>query len=118
MNLSDLDKIALRQYTSLEKQCVYQVVCAAMICDGEKDYRETQLVEKIVLAIGLSQQERESSRRLDEPTMVKVIRGMDDLKRIYVGKLIAQMILADGKVTQREQMFSQYIFDRLNIPAI
>ena len=108
----------LSQYTSLEKECIYQVVCAAMIADGERDPRELRLVEEIVDVIGLTPQEREASRKLDEPSITRVIRSMDDLKRIYVGKFMAQMVLADGVVTEREEMFIRYAFARLNIPEV
>ena len=118
MELSIFDKMALSQFSSLEKECIYQVVCAAMIVDGEKDPRELQLLDDIVHIIGLNQSEIVASRSLDEATMSRIIRNMEEFKRMYVGKFIAQMLFVDEKVTQREQMFFDYLVNRLNLPQI
>lgn len=116
MNLSALDRMILSQYSSIEKESIYQVICAAMIVDGDRDPRERRLIEEIVDTIGLTDAEREASRRLDQPTMSRVIRNMNDLQRAYVAKFIAQVILADGKVTEREEKFFFYICNELNLP--
>jgi uncharacterized tellurite resistance protein B-like protein len=118
MNLTSLDRMILSQYSSLEKESIYQIVCAAMSIDGERDPREIRVVNEIVDVIGLTESEREASRRLDEPTMSQAIRSMNEIKRAYVGKFIAQVILADGKVTQREQFFFDYLFQHLNLPEM
>ncbi|MCR4853323.1 MAG: TerB family tellurite resistance protein [Prevotella sp.] len=116
MDLSIYDKMALSQFSSLEKESLYQVVCAAMMVDGVKDPREVKLVEEIVNIIGLSPSERAASRQLDEPTMSRTIRNMSELKRAYVAKFIAQMILVDGKIAPIEEKFFYYICDSLNLP--
>lgn len=116
MNLSALDRMILSQYSSIEKESIYQVICAAMIIDGDRDPRERRLIEEIVDTIGLTDAEREASRHLDQPTMSRVIRNMNDLQRAYVAKFIAQVILADGKVTEREEKFFYYICSELNLP--
>lgn len=116
MNLSVLDKMILSQYSSIEKESIYQVVCAAMNVDGDRDPRECKLIEEIVDTIGLTGAEREESRRLDQPTMARAIRSMNELKRAYVAKFIAQVILADGKVTAIEEKFFFYICNELNLP--
>jgi len=118
MDLSVFDRMILSQYSSLEKESIYQVVCAAMSIDGERDPREIRLVNEIVDIIGLTDAERVASRSLDEPTMSQAIRNMPDIKRVYVGKFIAQMLLADGKVTDREQFFFDYLFKHLNLPEV
>jgi uncharacterized membrane protein YebE (DUF533 family) len=118
MDLSYFDRIAISQFSSLEKECIYQVVCAAMIVDGEKDPKELQLLNDIVNVIGLTPSERAASRSLDEPTMTRTIRNMDEFKRAYVGKFIAQMLLADEKITQKEQLFFDYLVNRLNLPQL
>ena len=116
MDLSVIEKMILSEYSAIERECVYQVVCAAMIVDGERDPRELKLVEEIVGAIGLSEYEREASRHIERSKIVQVIRNMYDLKRAYVAKLIAEVILADGKITEREEMFFYSICSELNLP--
>lgn len=116
MNLTAIDKLALSQFSSIEKECIYQVVYATMLVDGERHPREHQLVEEIVEVIGLSVEEREMSKLLDETTVIETIRKMSDLQRAYVAKFIAQMILADGKVTDHERLFFNILLDKLNLP--
>ena len=116
MHLSAIDRMVLSQYSPIEKESIYQVVCAAMVIDGERDPRELRLVEEIVGIIGLTPLEREDSRRLDEPTMTRTIQNMSVIKRAYVAKLIAQMILADGKVAEREELLFNFFISKFNLP--
>ena len=110
--------MACSQFTSLEKQSIYQAVCGAMICDGDRDPREIRVVEEVVNIIGLTQNERVASRQLDKQAITTCIRNMSDLQRIYVGKFIAQIILADGKVTPSEHIFFNHIAQKFNLPNL
>lgn len=60
----------------------------------------------------------EASRKLSEQTMVKCLRNMDILKKAYAGKFMAQILLADGVVTQKEEQFFFYMKQRLNLPDL
>ena len=116
LNFTALDKLVLSDYSSIEKECIYQVVCAAMVVDGERDPQEYELVKEIIDIIGLTEKEREESRQLDEPTLTQTILNMNDLQRAYVAKFIAHMIFADGKVTEHEQVFFDILLDKFNLP--
>ena len=43
---------------------------------------------------------------------------MDTLKNAYVGKFMAQVILADGVITDKEEAFFYFWRDRLGLPEI
>lgn len=116
MNFVALDKLVLSHFSSLEKECIYQVVCAAMVVDDEKAPSEYELVKEIVDIIGLTEEERQASRQLDEPTITQTILNMNDLQRAYVAKFIAHMIFADGKVAAQEQLFFDILLDKFNLP--
>ena len=118
MNLSPLDKLTVSSYTSLEKQSIFQLLSAAMAIDGERHPLERQVIEDVVHEIGLTSSERESSRSLNKETMEGILRNMSDNKKVYLGKFIAQVLLADGKVTPIEDKFAAYIFSTLQIPNI
>lgn len=118
MELSPLDKMVVSSYTSLEKQSIYQLLCAAMAVDGEKHPLEKLVIEDVVKEIGLTSTERQASRNLDANTMNNALRNMSDNKKIYLGKFIAQVLLADGKVTPVEDKFAAYIFNTLQIPNV
>ena len=117
MNLSAIDRMALSQFSSLEKESIYQVVYNTMLVDEEKDPREHQLVEEIVDIIGINDEEREASKQLDESTVIETIRNMSNLQRAYVAKFIAQMVLADGEVNDHERLYFNTLLDKLYLPV-
>ena len=44
MDLNFFDKMALSTFTSIEKQSLYQLLCGAMIIDGNRDAREIAVI--------------------------------------------------------------------------
>lgn len=116
MDLNYFDRMALSAFTSLEKQSLYQLLCGAMIVDGNRDTREIALINEIKNIVGITTADIETSRCLTETTMTNCLRNMDTLKKAYVGKFVAQMVLADGVITQKEEMFFYYIKEKLGLP--
>lgn len=116
MDLSYFDKMALSTFSSLEKQSLYQLLCGAMMVDGRRDSREIAIINEVNQVMQITVADVEASRKLTEPTMVNCLRNMDTLKKAYVGKFIAQVILADGVVTQQEEQFFYYMHQRLDLP--
>lgn len=57
-------------YTSLEKQSMYQMICGASLADGKRDYNETILINEISREFGLTDEEREKSRSLNNDIML------------------------------------------------
>ena len=109
MDLTYFDRMALANFTPLEKQSLYQLLCAAMIVDGQRDSRELALIAEVNKIIGITTTDIEASRRLSEPEMTSCLRNMNSLKKAYVGKFVAQVVLADGVITQREEQFFYYM---------
>ncbi len=105
-------------YTSLERQSLYQILCAAMIIDGERDPRELALIGEVNRIIGITTADMEASRRLSEPTMTNCLRNMETLKKAFVGKFVAQVVLADGKITPREEQFFYIMKQKLGLPDV
>lgn len=116
MDLNYFDRMALSTFTSLEKQSLYQLLCGVMIVDGNRDSREIALINEINRIVGITTADVEASRRLSEPTMTNCLRNMDTLKKAYVGKFMAQMVLADGVITKKEEMFFYYLKEKLGLP--
>ncbi len=116
MDLNSFDRMALSAFTSLEKQSLYQLLCGVMIVDGNRDSREIALINEINKIVGITTADVEASRRLSEPAMTNCLRNMDTLKKAYVGKFIAQMVLADGVITKKEEMFFYYLKEKLGLP--
>jgi uncharacterized tellurite resistance protein B-like protein len=117
MELTDLDKLALAQYTTHEKQCIYQAIYAAMLSDGDTGNSELALMNEMVNMFGLTQEELDESKALVPAELTRDIRDMNYLKRLHVGVLLKRMVMADAVVTQREKMFIQHFYEKFNIPA-
>ena len=118
LGLGFYDKMALSQLTSLEKQSLYQLLCAAMIVDGQRDSREMAVINEVVQLTRMTSSDLEASRKLTEPVMASCLRNMEDFKKMYVGKFIAQVMLADGVVSDIEEKFFYYLHDKLGLPNI
>ena len=118
MDLTYFDRMALANFTPLEKQSLYQLLCAAMIVDGQRDSRELALIAEVNKIIGITTADIEASRRLSEPEMTSCLRNMNSLKKAYVGKFVAQVVLADGVITQREEQFFYYMKQKLGLPDV
>ena len=118
MDLSYFDKMALSTFNSLEKQSLYQLLCGAMMIDGKRDSREIAIINEVNQIMKITVADVEASRNLSESTMVNCLRNMDTLKKAYVGKLVAQIIIADEVITPREEQFFFYIRQRLDLPEV
>lgn len=116
MNLNYLDQLALSAFSSLEKQSLYQLLCGAMIVDGNRDVREIAIINEVIQVMNITDADLEASRKLSQTTMTNCLRDMDLLKKAYVGKFMAQVILADGVVTQTEEQFFYYMHQLLDLP--
>lgn len=47
MNFNYFDRVALSTFTSLEKQSLYQLLCGAMMIDGNRDSREIAIINEV-----------------------------------------------------------------------
>ena len=92
LGLSFYDKLALSQLTSMEKQSLYQLLCAAMVVDGQRDSREMAIINEVKQLTGMTAADLEASRKLTEPAMTSCLRNMEVFKKMYVGKFIAQIV--------------------------
>jgi len=118
MDFTIYDRMVLSTFTSLEKQSLYQLLCGAMIVDGNRDSREISIINEVNQVVHITVADVEASRKLTEPVISNCIREMDDLKKAYVAKFLAQVVLADGNVTQKEEKFFYYMMDYLNLPVM
>lgn len=118
MELNYFDRVALSTFTSLEKQSLYQLLNAAMIIDGNRDSREIAIINEVNKVLEITVTDVEASRKLSEQTMTSCLRSMDTIKKAYVGKFIAQVIIADGVISQREEQFFYYMKQKLGLPNV
>jgi len=109
--------MALSQCSQQERECIYQAVRATMMSDGDSAEPEQGLLDEMAAMLALGEQEREQSKGIERSVLVSTIHDMNYFKRLATGKLMTQMVYADGIITQREQLFIQHVFDQFNIPV-
>ena len=83
-----------------------------------RHYDINYFINKVNQIIGITTSDVEASRKLSEPTMTNCLRNMDTLKKAYVGKFMAQVILADGVITKTEEQFFYYMKQKLGLPDV
>ena len=115
MQISPADEQVLSLFSSLEKQSLYQVVCAATPTDGTRNAYEKAAIKEIVEVIKLTDTEMQASRRLTNNIMIDTLRKM---KKMYVGKFMAMVMLADNAVSPQDEAFFNYMARTLELPDI
>ena len=82
MQISPADEQVLSLFSSLEKQSLYQVVCAATPTDGTRNAYEKAAIKEIVEVIKLTDTEMQASRRLTNNIMIDTLRNMSQMKKM------------------------------------
>ena len=118
MGISYIDRMILSSFTSLEKQAFYQLLCGAMVIDGDRDPREKAVIEHAMELVGLTEQERQASRQTSTQSQIATLKAMDNSKKMYLGKYMSQVILADGVLTPKEHGWFNFMLDLLDIPEL
>lgn len=118
MQISPADEQVLSLFSSLEKQSLYQVVCAATLTDGTRNAYEKAAIKEIVEVIKLTDTEMQASRRLTNNIMIDTLRNMSQMKKMYVGKFMAMVMLADNAVSPQDEAFFNYMARTLELPDI
>lgn len=118
MQISPADEQVLSLFSSLEKQSLYQVVCAATPTDGTRNAYEKAAIKEIVEVIKLTDTEMKASRRLTNNIMIDTLRNMSQMKKMYVGKFMAMVMSADNAVSPQDEAFFNYMARTLELPDI
>lgn len=106
------------EFSSLEKQSMYQILCGTSMVDGNRDIREIMLINEIVDTLGITEAEIKSSRTLDMQTQLSVLKSMSQAKKMMLSSLMCQVIIADGVIDPKEESFFNYYRQLLDLPVI
>ena len=117
MELSLNDKLALRLFSSREKQAAYQVLCGMMAVDGDRDPREKRIIEDCMAVMNFTDSERVASRSLSVSQQLQIIKSMDTAQKIVLTKCLANVSIADGIVTREENALFMYLLNLLDLPV-
>ncbi len=116
MNLTSFEKLTLMAFSSEEKQSFYQFMCGAMSVDRDRDPKEIEIINEVTSIMNLTPQERQASRIMSTESQLQVLKNMNELKKMCLAKVTANILLADGGVTAEENEFIKYYFKLLGIP--
>ena len=118
MNFSITDKYILSGlYTASEKQSIYQALCAVRNIGKHDMENKGNIINEVMKIIGLTEQERISSRNLSLQQMTQILQKMDESKKIYLAKFISNVVLVGG-ATENETKFAYQLFNLFQIPQI
>lgn len=118
MNLSIIEKnIIPTLYISIEKQSIYQVLCAVRNIGKHDMESKEDVINEVMNIMGFTEQERIASRKLTQQQMTQALQKMSDEKKIYFAKFISNVALVGG-VTTNESKFVFQLFNLFQIPQI
>jgi len=85
--------------------------------DGHLDYREEQVVEDIASLLKMTEYDMQQIEQNFTPEKSEIIlKKMDNIKKIFFGKMVATVIMADGVVDEKEEFLFATLVEKLNIP--
>ena len=117
MKLSAFDLLALTQFTVQEKRAMMAFVMGSAWADGHLDYREEQAVEDIASLLKMTEYDMQQIEQNFTPEKSEIIlKKMDNIKKIFFGKMVATVIMADGVVDEKEEFLLATLVEKLNIP--
>lgn len=117
MELSPFDRIYIASFSSIEKQAIYQTLCAFVKLDGRVDNREMQILEEVKIATQITSSDIVRSRTLTLDAILNILRGMPELKKSYFMKFAALVCLADGPATAEEIAFFEQLRQNIDAPS-
>lgn len=117
MNLSAFDLLALEQFSEQERRAMMVFVMGSALVDGHFDYREEQAVQDIASLLKMTEYDMRYIE-LDMPPekAEHILQKMDNIKKIFFGKLVVTVIMADGVVDDNEELLFAKLVTKLNIP--
>lgn len=108
-------------FSSEEKQAIYQILCAMAIIDKSHDcpminYEEKVFIEHVVKIIEMTENDRVSSRTIKSSRHFEILKSMNMTKKSFLAINLAQLAIVDGNVSTLEIDFFQYCLNLLNLP--
>lgn len=102
-------------FSSLEKQSLYQVMCAVAQIGGHHMTQKENHIYEVMSIVGITSDDQEMSRSLSEPQMTSILKQMDDVKKLYFAKFVSITGLLGG-LSEKETMFINWLYSQINVP--
>lgn len=106
------------EWTNQEKLCITKVLLDIMNADGKIDDGEVQYMEHLRLLIGISERDIETAHNTSVSYSMAILRAMNDVKKIALGLMMAEMIKSDGDSDPREIFVFKSVHDMIGIPDL
>ena len=117
MIFQDFEKLYLQQYTIQEKRAMCIFFMEAAHADNIIHPKEVDAINEIFGIIGITKADMESSQSIPMNTALDLLSSMSEIKRIYFGKCLANIITADGKISPEENEVWNIVNSRVKCEA-
>lgn len=105
----------MEQITSIQKQAIYNITMLMMMVDGHVAAAEGTYWKKVGKLLEMTESEMRSAATMDRATALSALRSMTAKNKIIAIKIFAEMMLADGRVDEREKQLLDNLYDAINV---
>ena len=89
-------------FTLLEKMAVLKAIDEVLMADGHIDIGEIAYLKQILDIFGVEMEFLQEARSLSSNHGGKILREMDDIKKVALYKIMREMADADGQMDVEE----------------
>ncbi|MDE6228033.1 MAG: hypothetical protein K2M63_11010 [Muribaculaceae bacterium] len=112
-----MDEVIVRNlFSSSEKQTLYQVMCAVRSIGSHHLSEKEKHIHQLMRVLNISSYDQQASRTLTQLQMTSIMKGMEDVKKLYFAKFLSQTALIGG-LSEKESLFLNWLFSEINIPS-
>lgn len=90
------------EFTSIERISIANILIEMMNVDNDVDVREVLYFNQIQNVMNITNDEFKQGKEQNVLISLLTIKSMSDIKKCAVGKMLIEMIEADGKVDEQE----------------
>lgn len=98
-----IELITIQSFTNEEKQATYQVFCGVIKADGVVVQAENNMLSELRKLFNITDEHVINSRKYSIEDIVNIHRNMQDLKKMFLIKYMAQLCFVDGTVHPEEE---------------
>lgn len=117
MIFQEFEKLYLQQYTVQEKRAMCIFFMEAAHADNKIHPKEVEVINEIFSVINITKTDLEASQSIPMNSALDLLSRMSEIKRIYFGKCLANIIIADGNISPEENELWNIVNSRVKCEA-
>lgn len=117
MIFQEFEKQYLQQYTVQERRAMCIFFMEAAHADNIIHPKEVDAINEIFGIIGITKADVNASQSISMNAALDLLSRMSEIKRIYFGKCLANIIIADGNISPEENELWNIVNSRVKCEA-